>query len=182
MRIYVVLKSSSLLTDDNIFLSEEDAYKCASQLGREYKVHSYLVNESYEANEKFLWRVSIYNNGNNKVDKVIGKPEKELVRYFDTDNESYMFLIPSYTYDEALNKALAYYKGIESKPEKYNFLKEKLISKKTDFYHKGLPYKCPTYELGTNNILLRKDEYINYAVLTKEQSNIVSKFNIIYLG
>lgn len=182
MRIYIVGKFPLLLTDNNIFLSEEDAYKCASQLGREYKVHSYLVNESYEANEKILWRVSIYNDGDNKVDKVIGKPEKELVRCFNNENKSYMFLIPSYTYDEAQYKALEYHKVIKNNPKKYSFLEEELISKKTDFYHKGLPYKCPTYELGTNNIILRKDEYINYAVLTKEQSNIVSKFNIIYLG
>lgn len=37
------------------------------------------------------------------------------------------------------------------------------------------------YEFGTDNIVLLNEEYINYAALTTEQVDIISKFNITYL-
>lgn len=185
MRIYVVSKNPIILTNNNIFTNEDDAELCALQLGEEYKVSSFYVNEQYLIQEKWLWRVIICNNSNiNDIstDRIIGKPEKELVRY-NSDRDCYIFLIPAYTYKEAIDRAIEQYKIIEDKnnENKYSFLKEKLISKKTDWYHKGNPYKHPMYELGTHNIVLLDEEYINYAVLTKEQSDILSRFNIVYL-
>lgn len=184
MRIYVVSKNPIILTNNNIFTNEDDAELCASQSGQEYKIYSYYVNEQYLIKDKCLWRVIIYKDVNKHditADRVIGNTEKDLVRY-NSDTDFYLFLIPAYSYEHAIERAKEYYEDIiTNKENKYDFLKEKLISKKTDWYHEGKPYKHPMYELGTHNIVLLDEEYIHYAVLTKEQSDILSRFNIVYL-
>lgn len=184
MRIYVVSKNPLILTDNNIFTTEEDAELCALQLGQEYKIYSYYVNEKYLIKNKCLWRVIIYNNlsdNNITVERVIGKSETDMVRY-NSDKDHYLFLISAYSYEQAMERAKEHYKDIiKNKGGKYDFLKEKLISKKTDYYHQGKPYKHPMYEFGTDNIVLLNEEYINYAALTMEQVDIISKFNINYI-
>lgn len=184
MRIYVVSKSPLILTDNNIFTTEEDAELCTLQLGQEYKISSYYVNEKYLIKNKYLWRVIIYNNLNDNnitVERVIGKSETDMVRY-NSDKDYYLFIIPAYSYEQAMERAKEHYEDIiKNKRGKYDFLKEKLISKKTDYYHQGKPYKHPMYEFGADNIVLLNEEYINYAALTTEQTNIISKFNITYL-